>query len=54
MVTYNKNGNDSIVDYLDGAGLRRMNNDSVDQRRYEYDAQGRLIKNTLVMLQATK
>ena len=44
MVTYNKNGNDSIVDYLDGAGLRRMNNDSVDQRRYEYDAQGRLIK----------
>ena len=45
MITYDKQGNDSIVDYLDGAGLRRANNDGVDQRRYEYDSQGRLLKN---------
>lgn len=43
MITYDKHGNDSIVDYLDGAGLRRVNNDGVDQRRYEYDSFGRLM-----------
>lgn len=44
MVTYNRNGNDSIVDYFDGAGFRRRNNDGADQRRYEYDCQGRVVK----------
>ncbi len=44
IITYDEQGNDSIIDYLDGAGLRRANNDGVDQRRYEYDTQGRIIK----------
>ena len=44
MITYDGQGRDSIVDYLDGAGLRRANNDGVDQRRYEYDSQGRIIR----------
>lgn len=46
MITYDHAGRDSIVDYLDGAGYRRLNNDGVDERRYEYDSKDRVIMKT--------
>lgn len=41
-VTLSSHGNDSIVDYIDGKGLRRYVDGNVDQRRYEYDSIHRL------------
>ena len=46
MITYDKFGYDSIIDYLDGKGLRRFNNDGVDQRQNIYDSKGRLLQST--------
>lgn len=46
MITYDSHGYDSIIDYLDGAGLRRQNNDGGDQRRYLYDRKGRILRVT--------
>lgn len=40
-VTYDKNGCDAIVDYLDGEGYRKSNTNGVDQERYVYDEQYR-------------
>lgn len=39
-ITFDRNGCDSIIDYLDGAGLRKYNNNGVDQDRYAYDDNG--------------
>lgn len=36
-ITYDSNGCDAIVDFLDGQGYRKENTDGVDQRRYVYD-----------------
>lgn len=45
-VTYDKNGCDAIVDYLDGEGYRKSNTNGVDQERYVYDEQYRRIQIT--------
>lgn len=42
-ITYDRNGCDSIVDYLDGIGMRKYNNNGVDQDRYSYDDQGYMV-----------
>lgn len=39
-ITYDRHGCDSIIDYLDGQGLRKFNNNGVDQTRYSYDENG--------------
>lgn len=41
-ITHDVNGCDSIVDFIDGVGLRRYNEDEVDQLRYSYDTRGRI------------
>ena len=46
MITYDRHGYDSIIDYLDGAGFRRLNNDGVDQRQYTYDEKGRVLRSS--------
>lgn len=38
-ITYDKNGCDSIIDFLDGQGLRKTNTNGVDQERIIYDEQ---------------
>ena len=43
-ITYDRNGCDSIIDYLDGQGLRKYNNNGVDQTRYVYDDKGYIIE----------
>ena len=45
-VTYDKNGCDSIIDYLDGEGYRKSNTSGVDQERYVYDEKYRPIQIT--------
>ena len=45
-ITYDKNGCDAIVDYLDGEGYRKSNTNGVDQERYVYDEQYRRIQIT--------
>lgn len=45
-ITYDRAGRDSIIDYLDGQGLRKYNADGVDQQRYLYDAHDRLVQVT--------
>lgn len=45
-VTYDKNGCDAIIDYLDGEGYRKSNTNGVDQERYVYDEQYRRIQIT--------
>ena len=45
-VTYDKNGCDAIIDYLDGEGYRKSNTNGVDQERYVYDVQYRRIQIT--------
>lgn len=45
-VTYDKNGCDAIIDYLDGEGYRKSNTNGVDQERYVYDEQYRQIQIT--------
>lgn len=39
-------GRDSIIDFLDGKGLPRLNADSVDQQRYKYDHLDRITLST--------
>ena len=45
-VTYDKNGCDAIIDYLDGEGYRKSNTNGVDQERYVYDKKYRPIQIT--------
>ena len=45
-ITYDTAGRDSIVDFLDGQGLRKYNSNGVDQQRYIYDADDRLLLST--------
>lgn len=45
MITYDSHGYDSIIDYLDGAGLRRLNN-GVDRQQYVYDEKGRVLRSS--------
>lgn len=42
-ITYDKFGRDSIIDYLDGQGLRKHNNNGVDQERFVYDDKDRVV-----------
>ena len=42
-ITYDKCGRDSIVDFLDGQGLRKYNSNGVDQQRYIYDNKDRIV-----------
>lgn len=42
-ITYDRNGYDSIIDYLDGCGYRKHNNDGVDQTRYIHNENGYVI-----------
>lgn len=46
MITYDNCGYDSIIDYLDGAGFRRLDTDGADRRQYVYDSKGRILKST--------
>lgn len=43
-ITYDRHGCDSIIDYLDGQGLRKFNNNGVDQTRYSYDDKGYILE----------
>ncbi len=45
-ITYDTAGRDSIVDFLDGQGLRKYNSNGVYQQRYIYDADDRLLMST--------
>jgi len=45
-ITYDANGCDSIIDYLDGNGYRKYNTNGVDQERKLYDNKMRLILHT--------
>lgn len=45
-ITYDKNGYDAIIDYLDGEGYRKPNTNGVDQTRCEYDDNGRPLLRT--------
>ena len=42
-ITYDRNGCDSIIDYLDGEGYRKPNTNGVDQTRCIYDDKHRII-----------
>lgn len=42
-ITYDCHGYDSIIDYLDGQGMRKFNNNGVDQTRYYYDDRGYIL-----------
>ena len=39
-ITYDNNGCDSIIDFLDGQGFRKYNNNGVDQTRFVHDSNG--------------
>ena len=43
-ITYDRNGCDSIIDFLDGQGLRKKNNNGVDQSRFIYDDDGYVLE----------
>lgn len=45
-ITYDKNGYDAVIDYLDGEGYRKPNTNGVDQTRCEYDENGRPLLRT--------
>lgn len=45
-ITYDAVGRDSIVDYLDGKGYRKLNPNGIDQERFKYDSKNRLIMRT--------
>ena len=45
-ITYDCCGRDSIIDFLDGEGFRKHNNDGVDQVRNVYDNKDRIILST--------
>ena len=45
-ITYDKLGGDYIIDFLDGEGMRKQNNNGVDQERTVYDEKMRIILNT--------
>lgn len=45
-ITYDINGCDSVIDFLDGQGLRKSNSNGVDQERFVYDKQLRPILST--------
>lgn len=45
-VTYDRNGCDSIIDYLDGAGYRKSNINGIDRKRCIYDDKYRLMQIT--------
>ncbi len=45
-VTYDAQGHDSVVDFLDGEGYRKLNVYGVDQQRNVYDGAGRLVRTT--------
>ena len=45
-VTYSNTGCDSIIDYLDGKGYRKINTNGVDQQRYIYDEKHRITQVT--------
>ena len=42
-ITHDCFGRDSIIDFLDGQGLRKYNSNGVDQQRYQYDAKDRIV-----------
>ncbi|MBO4315679.1 MAG: hypothetical protein J5867_06945, partial [Prevotella sp.] len=42
-ITYDHCGRDSIIDFLDGEGLRKYNSNGVDQQRYQYDDKDRIV-----------
>lgn len=42
-ITYDHCGRDSIIDFLDGEGLRKFNSNGVDQQRYLYDDNDRVV-----------
>lgn len=42
-ITYDQCGRDSIIDFLDGEGLRKYNTNRVDQQRYLYDDKDRVV-----------
>lgn len=42
-ITYDEIGRDYIIDYLDGNGLRKYNSNGVDQQRYRYDEEDRIL-----------
>lgn len=46
QITYGVNGNDSIVDFIDGKGLRRYNEYLVDQIQYTFDNKDRMTSMT--------
>ena len=39
-------GRDSIIDFLDGQGLPKLNTNGVDQQRYKYDGYDRIIESS--------
>ena len=41
-ISYDSCGRDSIIDFLDGQGLRKCNSNGVDQQRYQYDNRDRV------------
>lgn len=45
-VTSDSNGCDSIIDFLDGRGLRRYTDGNVDQKRTAYDSRRRIVRET--------
>ena len=42
-ITYDHCGRDSIIDFLDGEGLRKYNSNGVDQQRFQYDDKDRTV-----------
>lgn len=45
-ITYDKHGGDYIIDFLDGEGMRKANNNGVDQERTVYDERMRPLLRT--------
>ncbi len=45
-ITYDKQGGDYIIDFLDGEGMRKLNSNGVDQERTAYDEKMRLLLHT--------
>lgn len=43
-ITYDHCGRDSVIDFLDGQGLRKYNSNGVDQQQYTYDENDRIIQ----------
>ena len=45
MITADRNGNDSVVEFMDSKGMRKRNHNGVAKDCYVYDEKGRIIKN---------